>query len=152
MADLVSFPSLSGTPNGAIVGYIKDYFENLGIPVTLSMRMMMAKDLIYLPRLVRKLTGAFCCPDTVTWCRRMAPDGAADPFTFCIRKGWPTLWARCGGYERVFGDGDGDGASSLKMLKMRDADAACITLLPLMKKLAVLGRHKCPHFCRNSRR
>ena len=36
LADLVSFPSLSGTPNGPIIGYIKDYFENLGIPVTLD--------------------------------------------------------------------------------------------------------------------
>ncbi len=36
LADLVSFPSLSGTPNGAIVGYIKDYFENLSISVTLD--------------------------------------------------------------------------------------------------------------------
>jgi acetylornithine deacetylase len=36
LADLVSFPSLSGTPNGAIVGYIKDYFERLDIPVTLD--------------------------------------------------------------------------------------------------------------------
>ena len=36
LADLVSFPSLSGTPNGAIVGHIKDYFENLGISVTLD--------------------------------------------------------------------------------------------------------------------
>ncbi len=36
LTDLVSFPSLSGTPNGAIVGYIKDYFERLDIPVTLD--------------------------------------------------------------------------------------------------------------------
>ena len=36
LADLVSFPSLSGKPNGAIVGYIKDYFENLSISVTLD--------------------------------------------------------------------------------------------------------------------
>ena len=28
LADLVSFPSLSGTPNRAIVGYIKEYFED----------------------------------------------------------------------------------------------------------------------------
>ena len=36
LADLVSFPSLSGTPNRAIVGYIKEYFENLSISVTLD--------------------------------------------------------------------------------------------------------------------
>ena len=27
LADLVGFPSVTGTPNGAIVGYIKDYPE-----------------------------------------------------------------------------------------------------------------------------
>ena len=31
LADLVGFPSVTGTPNGAIVGYIKDYLENLNI-------------------------------------------------------------------------------------------------------------------------
>ncbi len=36
LADLVSFPSLSGTPNGAIVGYIKGYLEGLGIQVSLD--------------------------------------------------------------------------------------------------------------------
>ena len=36
LADLVGFPSVTGTPNGAIVGYIKDYLENLNIPVRID--------------------------------------------------------------------------------------------------------------------
>ena len=36
LADLVSFPSLSGTPNGAIVNYIKDYLEGFEISVILD--------------------------------------------------------------------------------------------------------------------
>jgi acetylornithine deacetylase/succinyl-diaminopimelate desuccinylase-like protein len=35
LADLVGFPSVTGTPNGAIVGYIKDYLEELNIPVSI---------------------------------------------------------------------------------------------------------------------
>ena len=36
LADLVGFPSVTGTPNGAIVGYIKDYLKKLNIPVRID--------------------------------------------------------------------------------------------------------------------
>ena len=36
LADLVSFPTVTGLPNGDMIAYIKDYLENLGIPVMLD--------------------------------------------------------------------------------------------------------------------
>ena len=36
LADLVAFPTVSGEPNGAIIGYIKTYLESYGIEVLLD--------------------------------------------------------------------------------------------------------------------
>ena len=36
LADLVSFPTVTGLPNGDMIAYIKSYLENLGIPVMLD--------------------------------------------------------------------------------------------------------------------
>ena len=36
LADLVAFPTVSGEPNGEIMGYIKSYLESHGVNVLLD--------------------------------------------------------------------------------------------------------------------
>ena len=36
LADLVAFPTVSGEPNGEIIGYIKSYLESHGVSVLLD--------------------------------------------------------------------------------------------------------------------
>ena len=84
LADMVGFPSVTGTPNGAIVGYIKDYLENLNIPVRIDAHEDGERFNLF-ATIGPQIDGGIVLSGHTDWCRQTALAGPLIP-SRCVNR------------------------------------------------------------------